>query len=303
MIPAYWHEGLSAYLWQVVLHSFVMGAIFYVWARQVRLPSGRLRRHVLGLLLVLPLVTAAVPGRSTLEFRGQTAWFDSGRLLAIPLLIDDLRLYHLVLAIGGLTAVLSIWQEIVPALGRARPGPAAAPDEVMKFARGLPGWDSCEVTRTPEASLLLATGGWLGRPRLVISQGALDRLTDAEQRAAIRHEHAHWSRGRWLGVHGLFLVRLAQLHNPVALWAFREYALEQEIACDADAVAGGDRQTFGRVLLRVYGETDRRDVAARAALRKRVDTLLEGGPRDDVLPPATIVSASVVLVMVLPWLV
>jgi Zn-dependent protease with chaperone function len=303
VIPAYWHEALPAFLWQVMLHSFVLGAIFYIWALRVQLPSGRVRRQLLTILLVLPLVTAAVPGRAALEFRGQVAWFDSGRLLAIPLLIGDLRLYHLMLAVAGMTVAVSLWQEIVPALGRVSPDKVDAPAALTEFARSLPGWDHCDVCRTPEATVRMATGGRLGRPRLVVSQGAIDRLADAERRAAVRHEHAHWQTGRWLRMHALFVVRLAQLYNPVALWAFREYCLEEEIACDASAAAAGDRTNLGRVLLKVYEETDRRDVAGRSALRKRVDVLLEGGPQDDALPVATIAAVSTVMLVMLPWLV
>jgi len=302
VIPAYWHEGLAAYAWQVTLHAVVLGAVFYAWASRVRLPSGRVRRLLLVVLLTLPLITAAVPGRSTLDFRGQTAWFDSGRLLAIPLPIDGLRLYHVVLALGALTVVLSVWQEIVPALRRVRPGRLEPPDALVRFARSLPGWSGCSVTRTAEGSVMLATGSWLGRPRLVVSEGTL-QLSEAEWTVAVRHEHAHWLPGRWLGMHALFVVRIAQIYNPVALWAFREYSLEQEIQCDADAASAGQRTALGRVLLRVYAETDRRDVAARGVLRKRVDVLLAGGPRDDALPDATVAVASLVMLMVLPWLV
>ncbi len=303
MIPAYWHEALPAFCWQVMLHSFVLGAIFYLWAARVRLPSGRVRRRLLALLLTLPLVTAAMPGRSALEFRGQSAWFDSGRVLAVPLLVDDLRLYHLVLVIAGMTVAVSIWQELVPAFRRVSSGRLDAPAALAEFARSLPGWERCEVSRTADAAIRLATGGRLGRPRLVVSQGAIDRLAEAEQHAAVRHEHAHWQAGRWGRMHALFIVRLVQLHNPVALWAFREYTVEQEIACDADAAGAGDRKSLGRVLLMVYGETDPRDVASRGALRKRVDVLLEGGPDDDALPGATVVAASAVMLVVLPWLV
>jgi len=303
VIPAYWHEGLPGFLWQVMLHAFVMGLVFYAWALRVRLPSGRVRRGLLALLLVLPLVTAAVPGRTALEFRGQTAWLDSGRVLAIPLGVGSARLYHLVLAIAIMTAVLTIWQELVPALGRrSRPATRDAPDDFVRFARGLPGWDRCEVRLTPAAAILMATAGWIGPPRLLVSQGTLDRLTEAEQRAAVRHEHAHWKPDRRLRMHALFAVRLLQAHNPVALWAFREYCLEEEIACDAEAAAQGDRTSLARALLAVYGATNRRDVAARSALRKRVDILLEAGP-DDGLPTLTILGAAGVMLVVLPWIV
>ncbi len=303
MIPAYWHEGLAAYLWQVALHSLVLGLIFYIWARRERLPSGATKRRLLTVLLVLPLFTAAVPGRSTMEFRGRSAWFDSGRVLATPLAVGDLRVYHLVLAVGALTVALAVWQELVPLLGRRRRGELEGPDDLVRFAQGLPGWERCMVTRNQGDQIMMATGGWPGHPRLVVSQGAVDRLSPAEQRIVARHEHAHWKPPRWVRMHVLFVVRLAQLHNPVALWAFREYCLEEEIGCDADAIAANGRSDLGRVLLAVYGETDRRDVAARAALRKRVDVLLGGGPVDGALPTETTVAASVVMLGVLPWLV
>jgi Zn-dependent protease with chaperone function len=303
VIPAYWHAGLAAYCWQVTLHSVVLGLIFYAWTRALRLPSGLARRRLLAVLLMLPLVTAAVPGRSAIEFRGQTAWFDSGRVLATPLVTDRLRLYHFVLIVGALTATLSIWQEVAPAFRRSRqPGPDA-PDDVVQFARSLPGWQRVAVMRTADDAVKLATGRWTGRPRLIVSQGALDRLGPAEQRAAIRHEHAHWKPGRWLAMYGLFVVRLAQVYNPIALWAFREYSLEQEIACDAEAAAAGDGTALGRVLLAVYTGTDRRDVAARGVLRKRVDLLVDRGIADDALPAPTIVAASFLMLLVLPWIV
>ena len=86
---------------------------------------------------------------------------------------------------------------------------------------------------------MLATGGRPGRPRLIVSRGAL-AVADAETSStrSIAHEHAHWQAGRWWWSHALFAVRLLQCYNPVALWVFREYCLEVEIDCDAIAVAG-----------------------------------------------------------------
>ena len=52
MIPAYWYAPLPSFLWQVVLHSSIMGIVFYAWARHVGLPSGRSKRRLLGLWLV-----------------------------------------------------------------------------------------------------------------------------------------------------------------------------------------------------------------------------------------------------------
>ena len=302
MIPAYWYSPLLSFLWQVVLHSSIMGVIFYAWAHRVRLPSGRPKRLLLALLLVLPLLTAAVPGRTGLEFRERLAWLDSGRVLAVPLLAGA-RLYHVVLVVAVMMVALTAWQEILPALRRPETGIADVPERLARLARSLPGWERCRLVLTPSEDILVATGGRPGHSRLIVSQGALARLTEDELATVVRHEHAHWQAGRWIRSHALFVVRLLQCYNPVALWSFREYCLEVEIECDAEAVSGRDPRLLTRTLLRIYESTDRRDVAARSALRKRVDVLLDGGRRDDALPVPTITVAASVLLVILPWVV
>ena len=302
MIPAYWYSPLPSFLWQVVLHSWILGMIFYAWAYHVRLPSGRSKRRLLAVLLVLPLLTAAVPGRSGMDFRERVAWLDSGRVLAVPL-PAGIHLYHVVLLVAVMTVALTVWQEVLPVLGRPRTGMGDVPEQLARIARSLPGWGRCRIVLSPSEGILLATGGWPRHPRLIVSRGALERLSEDELAIVLRHENAHWQAGRWGWSHTLFLVRLVQCYNPVALWSFREYCLEVEIDCDAEAVAGRDPRLLTRTLLTIYESTDRRDVAARSVLRKRVDVLLDGGRRDDALPVATIVVASSVLLLLLPWVV
>ncbi|MBI4268859.1 MAG: hypothetical protein HY615_00870 [Candidatus Rokubacteria bacterium] len=303
MIPASWYAPLPSFLWQVALHSSIAGLVLYGWARRRRLPSGRAKRHLLALLLVLPLLTAAVPGRTSVEFRERFAWLDSGRLLAIPL-GAGLRVYHLVGLVGLMMVALTVWQELVPALRRPRADDGDAPGRLVELARGLPGWERCDVVLSRSDDILLATGGWPWRRRVIVSRGALARLTDGELAMVLRHENAHWQDGRWARSHALFLARLLQVHSPVALWSFREYCLELEIECDAAAVAGGDTKPLARALLAVYESTARRDVAARAALRRRAEVLLGDSARDDdALPVATIATAAGILLVVLPWIV
>jgi BlaR1 peptidase M56 len=302
VIPAYWYSPLPSFLWQVVLHSWILGMIFYAWAYHVQLPSGRAKRRLLAVLLILPLLTAAVPGRSGLDFRERIAWLDSGRLLAIPL-PAGIRIYHVVLLVVVMTVALTVWQEVLPALARPRAGRAEVPERLAREARSLPGWSRCRILLNPSEGILLATDGLPGHPRLIVSRGALERLSEDELAIVVRHENAHWQAGRWGWSHALFLVRLIQCYNPVALWSFREYCLEVEIDCDAEAVAGRDARLLTRTLLTIYESTDRRDVAARSMLRKRVDVLLEDGRRDDALPVTTIVVAASLLLLVLPWVV
>ena len=290
------------YLWQVALHSAVMGGILYAWTRQVRLPSGGTKRHLLALLLVLPMVTAAIPGRGRVEFAEGTALLNSARVMAVPLPFG----WHLgdLLTLVALVAVaFTIWQELVPALRRPRADAADVPESLQAMVCVRPGWARCVVRVSPLATVLVATSGWPGHPQLIVSRGALDSLSDAEWEAVVAHEHAHWCDGRWWHTHALFVVRLLQCYNPVALWAFREYCNEVEIACDAVAASDRDPRVLGRVLLKFYHSTDSRDVSARGALRKRVDVLLSGGPNDHALPPLTLVAATAVLLGLLPWIV
>ena len=290
------------YFWQVAVHSTVMGFVFYAWVHRVDLPSGRTKRLLLTLLLALPLVTAAIPGRSDLVFAERVAWFNSARLADVPL-GAGVHLYHVAWLLGGLLVALAIWQEVLPSFRQPRSATADLPEWLVPQVRDRSGWERCIVVVSPVASIMLATGGRPGRPRLILSRGALASFSAADLSLAIAHEHAHWTHGRWWKSHLLFLARLAQCYHPTALWAFREYCVEEEIACDAVSVAGRDPAPLVRILLRIYQETDPRDVAARSALRKRVDVLMNGGPQDDALPTATIAAAAGVMLVVLPWIV
>lgn len=293
---------MIAYLWQVALHSATMGLILYLWVDRVQLPSGRMRQRLLGLVLVLPMVTAAIPWRGTVEFGERIAWLNSARLLAVPL-PWGYRLAHVAVLIGVLFILVTIWQELLPVLKPAGRSDAQVPDSLIAAVRSRAGWERCEVLVTPATAVQLATGGRPSRPRLFVSRGALESLTAEELDAVLAHEHAHWLVGRWWWTHALFGVRLLQSYNPVAMWAFREYCIEMEIGCDATASKGRDPRVLARVLLRIYQATDQRDVAARSALRKRVDILLAGGPNDAALPPLTIPAVGAVMLVVLPWLV
>lgn len=302
MIPAVWYAPLPFWAWEVGIHSLILGAIFYIWAARVRLPSGRPKRRLLAVLLVLPVITASVPGRANVDFRERVAWLDSSRLLAVPL-GAGVHVYHLVALVGVLMIGLTLYQELWPVVRRPRTTVDAPPEAIVQSARALSSWEACRVVVSAAEGVIVATGGWPGRPTLVVSRGAIAGLSAAEMETVIEHEHAHWHSGRWIWARGLFLIRLLQCCNPVALWCFREYCLEVEVACDAEAARGRNRGLVVRPLLRIYESIDRRDVAARSALRKRVDVLLAGGPEDQALPLATIVAAAVVMLGVLPWIV
>ncbi|MFP3939334.1 MAG: M56 family metallopeptidase [Thermoanaerobaculia bacterium] len=315
-----WTSWGAAWLWRVALHSFVAGAVLYAWARHLDLPSGRTRRLLLAAVLVLPLATALIT--FLLEGWGDGPpgpggpWFDSARVLAIPLGLGlgsgplgpdaDLRLAHLAVAAGAVTAAAALAQEVGPALVRARRSGAAIPLWLARESHALPGWERCAIQLVDAGPLLVATGGLPGgRPRLLLSPDVLQRLTREELRAVLRHENAHHRPRRWWAIHALFAARLVQLANPVALWAFRAYTVELELACDAEAAGGGarERRALARALLAVYEATDRTDRATREALKLRVDALLGKKPvADGALPAPSLAAAVGALLLLLPWL-
>lgn len=303
MIPFYWYLPLVAVLWQVILHSTVAALVLYTWSRRLGLPSGRSKRWLLGSLIVVPPITALVPGRNSFDFREEDAWLDSTRILAVPV-FDEIRIYHLVLVVAALVTIASLWQELLPALRRPKPDFEDVPEWLTALTRALPAWERCTVGITSDEAIFLATDGKPSRPRLIVSRGALAKLDEAELRAVLLHENAHWHGGRWLIPRLLFVLRMLQCYSPAALYAFRRYSIEIEIACDAAAVSGRDPKPLARGLLKVYESTDRRDVAARSTLRKRIDILLgRVSPADDRLGPATVVLAGLILTLLLPWIV
>ncbi len=304
MTAELFRSPLFSYLWQVSLHSFVAALVAITWLRHLALPSGRARRQILTLLLVVPLLTAAVPGRGSVEFRESFAFFESERFLVLPL-VADLRVFHAVVALGLVTAFLFVVQEVLPALPMPRPGiaPIAPSERLLRISGKVRCGADCRLGVLRGEGIAVATGGWPGARWLEVSSGALERLGDAELEAVLRHENAHWRPGRWWVTHALFVVRAVQLFNPLALWIFREYSIEVELECDREAAAAVGVAPMARALLAVYRTTRRRDTAARATLQRRVDVLL--GRRafeGDGLGEASVAVMAVLFLGALPWL-
>lgn len=295
---------MTAWLWQVFLHSTIAGVVLFAWSRHLEVPPGIGRRRLLTVVLVLPLFTAAVPGRTSSAFRSELSWFDGMRLLELPVLPSQGWLVgHGVVALAFIVAAIAIVQEIVPAF--VRPGSAVrpVPHDLEAAVRSTQGWENSEVGIVSEDGLGASLDGSPARPRILLSEELISRLDEEELRAVIRHEQAHRGRGHWSAHHLLFLARALQLHNPIALWAFREYCVEVEIECDRLAVEDRDPRPLIRALLALYDDTDPRDVASRRVLQRRVDVLL--GRRSDrtgVLPAPGLVVATILLGAFLPWL-
>jgi hypothetical protein len=97
----------------------------------------------------------------------------------------------------------------------------------------------------------LATG--IRHPRIFIPTDFHSRFDPAERDLALRHEHAHHTRGDMIAnVAGLAVLAL-HWWNPIAHFAWRAFRADQELACDATVLAGAsgaDRHSYGRAMLK-----------------------------------------------------
>ncbi len=121
--------------------------------------------------------------------------------------------------------------------------------------------------RTPQAIGLL-------RPRVVLPQPGLERLSPPELSMTLCHELVHLRRGDlWLGWVPALAQRIFFFH-PLAALAAREYAIAREAACDAEVlrVLGSAPQAYGRLLLR-WGVTPRETGLAAAGASPSVENL------------------------------
>ncbi len=294
----------ATWLWQVALHSFLMGLVFFAWTRSQALAPGRSRRWLLSMILVFPLATATVALLRRLA-EPESAWFDSFRLLRIPV-AGGYEVAHLVAAVAIITAVMTLLQEVIPSFFPPKRSDHEAPSELLETARAQPGWQDVEVIMIHD-HLAAAAGGTPARPKLYLSASLAESLEQEEMHAVVRHEHAHLIPSRWWWVHLLYAARLVQIANPFAMWVSREYGVETEIACDAEAVGeGGDPRPLARVLFDIYEAVGGYDSARRRVLQRRIDILLgRSGESHRLaqLPSTSLLLAGALMAVMLSWVI
>jgi beta-lactamase regulating signal transducer with metallopeptidase domain len=101
------------------------------------------------------------------------------------------------------------------------------------------------------------------RPVLLLSAGFAARLNDPERMHVFLHELAHLRRGdhwtQWL----VIVVQILHWFNPVVWWALARMRTDQEIACDALALAVNPQSSspaYGTTLLKLAAGLDRQAV-------------------------------------------
>ncbi len=92
------------------------------------------------------------------------------------------------------------------------------------------------------------------RPMVFISTGTVDALSQEEIEAAIAHEIAHIERNKRPMLIIVFLLRIVQFFNPIALMEFRMIVQEEEKICDDSAVAlTGKSRALAATLRKFHG--------------------------------------------------
>lgn len=254
------HPAARCLLWWLVAAQVIVGLACYM---PIRLP-------------VLPFPTSATVTSADQVQAGLTAVTDvtHGGEIITPSVKHEVvskriswREALLLLWVIGLAVqipfVTAEWRRIRALCRDARPAGPQLRQRCANLAQ------CAKLRRTPELRVSDAvetpfvTGWW--RPLIVWP--AEPNLTVREASLVLAHELAHVKRGDlWMGVVLSMAQRLLYFH-PLMYWAVREYAVNREAACDANAVKmheGPASRDFGQMLLHL-GVPDHRPVALAGA--------------------------------------
>ncbi len=111
--------------------------------------------------------------------------------------------------------------------------------------------ETADVLLSPAVAGPLATG--IRHPRIFIPTDFHTRFDPAERDLALRHEHAHHTRGDIIANMAGLAVLALHWWNPIAHIAWRAFRADQELACDATVLSGAsgaDRHSYGRAMLK-----------------------------------------------------
>lgn len=257
----------------------------FLRAFRVRAPRERVRFRLLALavpLLVHP-VLLPLPFRASEDFLRDTALLSSTRWAATGPAGAYATLA--VVALAAVASLVLLLRDLKPPAARPARPPRGEAEERLAFrvevtARGL-SLRPPRVLFLEDAAPLLCCRG-LRSPSLVVSTGALERLSEEEMAGGLAHELAHL-RGRdvALGL-GLLTVRALLWFNPVVQVVGRRVVLDLEERADDRAASVTSRAAVAAALGRLHGETGiLESPLARAgglALASRRERLLGGGP-------------------------
>lgn len=281
------------YVFQSVLHSvliaLVVEALIRLW--RIHRPEIRLRFLLLTLwmpVLAFPLFQLLYPERGSYRFREETALFDLNAWMLMRVW-TGVHLWHLVLALMGLFAILFLVQDLVPILQpyllRSKLVPAEDADAGHRLTRIMKSLDWQKGTSPPAVVLVQSAGpvlhlSGIRHPKIYINLSLVKILDDEELSAMLAHEAAHYIRKDQIMSTLFTIFRILLFFNPVALIEFRRMIHEREKLCDDIASRmTGHPLAVAAGLAKVFRQTE-------SVLRKRTQ------PKRDVPSAAQMLELS-----------
>ena len=233
----------------------------------------------LGAGIALSYTMAGQPGRPRFDSSSERDLL-AAAVLALTILVGARLLWAAGRVAIGTRARRKRHRDLVDVLAR--------PDGLVPGLRVL-------AEQTPLAYCLPALRG----ARVVVSVGALDRLSDPELRAVLAHEQAHL-RAR----HDLVLEAFTMLHTAFPRWVRSDIALERartlvELLADDDARRRNGPGPLARALVTLAGSPapEAGLAAAKSATVLRVQRLADPEPCHRWLSTATYATAVALLVL------
>lgn len=274
-LAALWAEGMLRACWQGALAA---GIVWLLCRLLPRLPAATRAllwwlvcvKALLGLFTTGPLALAvlpaspvarAVPAPTQPVFVEELALAPQaapGKPIAgvpsspAPRLSTSVLLLILwLVGVGALLALVGLERGVVRRLAAQAHPCATDTMRLRDIARALGLASSPPVLVSERAKSSLVTGLW--RPKVVLCQADLTRLTPSELGAVLAHELAHIRRGDLLAGVVPNVARLVFFFHPLIWLACREYDLAREAACDTEAlrVSGMAPADYGRLLLKL----------------------------------------------------
>lgn len=215
----------------IAVRALVLRAVKHIETME---PAGSAR-------LRLAWIAAGMPGLAFLILTPLTIHTFSFRAMgSLACMLHCYGLACLTFAVVGSAAVRAWWQ--TRGVARLVTLAAEPSPRLKRFGARL----SIPVRQLQTNSSVFAVAG-IWKPRVLVSQGALSRLTDDELHAALLHEKAHLRR------HETLRAAVAAFLNdctPVpAAAAFAAYRKTREFAADREAVREAHPVTLATVLL------------------------------------------------------
>jgi beta-lactamase regulating signal transducer with metallopeptidase domain len=165
------------------------------------------------------------------------------------------------LAIAGVWMLLSVWrgtQLVVSATGlrrlarRAAPVDTGADVQALLEGRGQDGKRGRAAQLCTSAEVERPSMFGFFRPRVLIPEELMERLTAEELRHVVMHEMEHVRRGDdWSNLAQKVALALFPL-NPALLWVERQLCAERELACDDRVLhSSAKRKAYALCLARI----------------------------------------------------